>query len=131
MQLVCVVLNCGPMFEDCMRLMSDGFARYPMTQLLSPQRVLGEVPVLRGRVPKIRVYSYNPFSYPLRADENADIEIKCEIKRIAAPVKRGQEVGRVNVYLKDELLHTDKIYSMDEVRGITVAERMQELLNGE
>ena len=36
MELVCVLLNCNPMFEDCEKLLEKGFSEFEMVDLIEP-----------------------------------------------------------------------------------------------
>lgn len=130
MQIVCVVLNCGPMFDDCMSLMSAAFDNYKMTEILTAQKHVGAVPVVCGRQPYVRVYTYNPLYYPLRDGEAAEIRCVSETpEKITAPVKKDQKIGEVKIYLGNRLLFTEAICAMDEVRSTTLSERIGEIIN--
>ena len=130
MQLVCVVLNCGPMFEDSMRLMSGAFDTYKMTEILSAQKHVGAVPVVCGRQPYVRVYTYRPLCYPLKAGEAASVRCVADIpEKVNAPIKKDQVLGEVKIYLSNRLLFTESVRAMDEVKSTTLSERIGEIIN--
>jgi D-alanyl-D-alanine carboxypeptidase (penicillin-binding protein 5/6) len=129
MQLVSVVLNCGPMFPECMRLMDEGFKTYRMTEILPAQKHLGELPVVNGRKPAVRVYSYMPLYYPLAEGELKGVKFTCELpEKLTAPVEKHQAVGKLKIALNGKGLLVENIYAMEEVRAVTVNDRLGDLL---
>ena len=130
MQLVCVVLNCGPMFQECMRLMTDAFDTYKMTEILSAQKHVGAVRVVQGRQPYVRAYTYRPLYYPLKDGEAALIRCVADVpEKVGAPVKKDQVLGDIKIYLENRLLFTENVCAMDEVKSTTLSERIGEILN--
>ena len=47
--------------------------------------------------------------------------------QLTAPIAKGAEIGKVEVYFGNDLLFSEKIYTMEEVRGNTVWEKLKEL----
>ena len=43
MQTVCVLLNCGPMFEDCQKLLEKSFAEYRLVTVIRKFQVFGNM----------------------------------------------------------------------------------------
>jgi D-alanyl-D-alanine carboxypeptidase (penicillin-binding protein 5/6) len=130
MQLVCVVLNCGPMFQDCMHLMSYGFDNYKMTEILPPQKHVGAVGVANGRQTYVRAYTYKPLSYPLKDGEAAQIRYVSDVpEKVDAPIKKDQKLGEIKIYLLNRLLFTESVCAMDEVKSTTLSERIGEIID--
>ncbi|GHU98734.1 serine-type D-Ala-D-Ala carboxypeptidase [Clostridia bacterium] len=129
MQLVAVVLNCGPMFPECMRLMDEGFKKYKLTEILPAQKHLGELSVINGRKPAVRVYSYKSLFYPLAEGEIKTVKFVCELpEKLTAPVEKHQTVGKIKIVMNGKELLTDNIYAMEEVRAVTLNDRLGDLL---
>lgn len=72
MSLVCVVLNCGPMFEESASLMEYGFENYALKCIVPKNKMLGR----KTHGKKSLVYTCSEgFSYPLRKDGSEDEKI--------------------------------------------------------
>lgn len=100
MQLIAVVLNCGPMFEDSAVLMQDAFAHYSMVTVAQPGAALGAAATVEGQTGSV-AYSYaDALALPLNADEHGRIIVRVEKPpALQAPVTVGQTVGEAHVYL--------------------------------
>ena len=57
MQLVCVILDCQPWFEDSMALLDFGFENYKSHTVISEGQVLGKIPVIDGFKSYVNVVS--------------------------------------------------------------------------
>ncbi len=131
MQLVCVVLNCGPMFQDSMSLMTAAYNAYKMTEILPAQKHVCAVEVVRGRKAYVRAYTYRPLKYPLMAGEEAALRCTAELpEKLVAPVKKDQTIGEAKIYLGNRLIFSEEIRAMDEVKSTTLAERIGEIIDG-
>lgn len=77
MTTVCVVLNCGPMFEESAALMQAASNEFRLTQILKADEtfeVTNRVDAQTGQAARAGI-SMLDFSYPLRENENPDITI--------------------------------------------------------
>ena len=63
MRVISVVLNDGPMFEDCAALMEQAFSEYTLTQL-APTSVCGRTKVIEGKCAEYSIFT--EFSSPAR-----------------------------------------------------------------
>lgn len=114
MQLVVVVLNCGPMFEEASALMDDAFARYDMTPVVEPHVALGSVPTGEGVAGAVRYGAPQKVMLPLDAEERGRV---CLNLRIAAkpdaPVAEGQLLGEGRVILDGQALASFPVVSLE------------------
>ena len=53
MQLIAVVLNCGPMFEESMALMDYGFENYKNVCIFKHGQLIDSLPVRKGILEKL------------------------------------------------------------------------------
>ena len=59
-------------------------------------------------------------NYSLLLKQDEQVEVKYELpKKLEAPVKKGQQVGRADYMLHGQLLREYPIYAKQEVRKIT------------
>lgn len=130
MQVICVVLNCGPMFEESYGLLEKSFQDYEMTNLLSPYTYLRTIPVLNSNSSEVKLYTQKGFCYPLSQNEKHQIEIIAEIpNQISAPMKKEQQVGELKIYLDNNLLFCEKIYTMEEVKSNKVTDNFKRVIS--
>ncbi len=128
MQLVCVVLNCGPMFEESAQLLEQGFKDYKMVDVTKGYSYPKFIRVEGGVKEFVELGTSGSFLYPLKEGELEKISFKYKMPNvIAAPTKKGQEVGEIKVYFGNDLRFTEKIYTMEDVRGNTILDKIKNL----
>lgn len=95
MTAVCVVLNCGPMFEETAELLTRSGEEYSMQKLIAADEFIkftkADEQIAIGR---------EDFYYPLRDDEIDDAEIKLD----------GEDVA---VFFKNELIYKAQCNKLD------------------
>lgn len=130
MRLICVVLNCGPMFEDCAELMEQGFKEYKLTPLLPENYIGGRCLITDGMEKEAELTADRQLYYPLKEGEAEKIRIVEETQGLTAPVKAHTEAGKFFVYLDKQLLFTEKLYTIKGVDAPGVWERLIQLVRG-
>ena len=129
MNLVCVVLNCGPMFEESSQLLEKGFNEFKLYDLTNGYNYKRTIKVQDGRLDEVRIGTEGKFLYPLKEGELEKIEYRISLEEnLVAPVKKGQEVGKVEILIDNNLLFEEKIYTMEEVRGNTIWNKIKDFI---
>ena len=127
MRLVCVVLNCGPMFEESATLLNECANRFKKVDITSLYNYNNEVEVLDGREKLAKLYTKGKFFYPLTDKEVESLEIVYTLpKFIEAPLSKDSEVGKIEVFLNKDLLFSEKVYTIEEVKSKTLWQRLKE-----
>lgn len=127
MRLVCVVLNCGPMFEESATLLNECANRFKKVDITSLYNYNNEVEVLDGREKLAKLYTKEKFFYPLTDKEVESLEIVYMLpKFIEAPLSKDSEVGKIEVFLNKDLLFSEKVYTIEEVKSKTLWQRLKE-----
>lgn len=101
MQLIAVVLNCGPMFEDAESMLNWGFAQYTMTNIVpqnKPIRVIEDKNTV--------YYCKQAFSFPLKSDGSEDNLISKKIERST------DGVYYMNIYFDKQLIFSQKMVTI-------------------
>ena len=112
MQLVVVLLNCAPMFEESTSLMQTCFDLYEMKQLLSLSDIYHTIATQNKKHPIIEAKTVGSCFYPLKKDGSEDNLIKKtstinkDIKMIS---KVGDVVGKTEVFFDNRLIYTTEI----------------------
>lgn len=126
MRVIAAVLSCGPMFEDCAALMDKAFAEFTLCDLCDGVPLTAEADVTDGKQTTVRVGSSEHFYYPLREGERS--QIKAELMpatELRAPLSAGHEAGKFTITLSNQLLFTGKLYTMDSVAALGLADKLR------
>ena len=130
MHLICVVLSCGPMFEESALHLQDCFAKYHMSKILLPYTYLRKINVEDSDTTEVKVYTQRGFSYPLTDEEESRIKTEIDvIESVKAPVKKEQIVGEFKIYLDNHLLFSEKIYTMEDVKSNKVTDNFKKIIS--
>lgn len=112
MELVSVVLNCGPMFERSKTILQSGFDDYEMCRLVSCDEIIDFIPV-ENTDTTCAAYIKNDVVVPLNGDEKNNVEIKYELPETVGNDFVGErEIGFIKIYCKNNLIFTQKIYTI-------------------
>lgn len=117
MRLVCAVLDSPDMYNRSAELLDDCFARYSMRELFNGEKFRSEIPTDGTAGKKCRVSCFGQFFYPLAEGEEKFVEV-CETLPdiLALPVHKGDETGKIDVYLQNQLIFSEKIVSIMDVQ---------------
>ena len=130
MQIICVVLNCGPMFEESAMHINDCFSKYKMAKLLPAYSYLKNVNVDNSKKTDVKVFTKHSFYYPLTSEE--EMLIKTEVNLpdyLIAPLKKEQIVGELKIYLDNHLLFCEKIYTMEEIKSNRIGDNIKTIIS--
>ena len=127
MRLVCVVLNCGPMFEESATLLNECANRFKKVDITSLYNYNNEVEVLDGREKTAKIGTKEKFLYPLTDKEMESLEIIYSLpENLTAPLNKDSEVGKIEVFLNKDLLFSEKVYTIDDIKSKTLWQRLKE-----
>lgn len=105
MQLVTVVLNCGPMWEDSTALLEYGFKNYSYEKLVDKNNVYKVVEVRNGKEKFVPVKPVEDYYLPLKQNEKESVRLSSTIRSKAeAPLYKGEKAGSLEIYLEDKLV---------------------------
>ncbi len=111
--IVCVVLNCGPMFEDSSALINSAFDEFEFKKIIDKEKEIYNEYILSEKEGKLYLYTDEDFYYPLRSDEFEDIKINYSVDLKDA--KSGDEVGKIDIFFKNDLIKSLKLYTMNKI----------------
>lgn len=130
MTLICVVLNCGPMFEEAEKLLFTAFEEYKLYELLSAYSPCQEVLVTKGVEKSVDTMTRKKFAYPLTLEEYSKIEYEINLpNNIEAPVEKEQIVGEINIKLDNCLLFSEKIYTINDVESTKFFDKLEKIID--
>lgn len=129
MQLVCVVLNCGPMFEESASLLEKGFEEYRMIDITANYDFPRYIKLDRGIKQFVEVGTLGSYTFPFKKGEFERIKYFYTLpSSLDIPLERGKEIGKVEVYLGNDLLFSEKIYTMEDVRSKSIWGKIKDML---
>lgn len=130
MEVVCVVLNCGPMFEESSDLILQAFKEYSLINVITPYNFVSEILVEDGNKEKVRIYNKEGFSIVLKEEDIKNINVSYDFPdKLKAPLKKDQEVGSFEVFLNNHLQFSSKLYIIEEVESISMLDKLKDIID--
>lgn len=129
MQVVCVVLNCSPMFEESFDLIQQSYKEYKRFDIMPSYKFVTDIMVEGGKSKSVRFFSKEGFS-TIDKIENADryrVEYEYE-SNLTAPVDKGQVVGRAKVFCDNNLIFTENLCTIEPVEKEVPINELQNIL---
>lgn len=116
MRLACVVLNSPAMYERSALLLDDCFSRFSLCEVFEANGYEEELETDSSAGKRCVVGCREAFSYPLTEEERGEVRIqKILPDRVALPVRAGDVVGKMEIYLGKQLIFSQKIVSIFDV----------------
>lgn len=130
MTLVCSVLNCGPMFEDCASLLEEGFEEFKMVDVTKNVFKERKIKIENGKELEVTISPEERFCFPLKNGEELKIKYRYLFpESIEAPLEKGCEVGKIEIIFDNNLIFSLKFTTIDYVKTKGLIERFFDILN--
>lgn len=110
---VCVVLNCGPMFEESVNLIESSFEDYSNKKVVDKNKEIYNEYLLDDKAGRLYLYAEKDVYCPIKQGEEDKIQIKYSVKLDDA--HQGSEVGKIDVFLDNQLINSAKLYTMNKI----------------
>ena len=110
---VCVVLNCGPMFEESAQLLNSAYDEYNYAKIVDKNKEIYNEYFIDDTNGKLYLYTNEDFYYPLKDNEFSKLKLKYQLDLDDAV--EGEVVGQIQVYLYNCLIKTLKLYTMNKI----------------
>jgi len=118
MNIISVVLNCQPMFEECKRLTNLALDNYSMKEFIKPYNYVGNVQVNSSDKSEIGVITIEGYSKVILDSEEDLYEVRYNIpESIDAPINLNQNVGTVEVLYNDEIIYTSDLITIENAES--------------
>lgn len=130
LKIVCVVLNCSPMFEESKTLLNLVQNKYDCVEIIEPYHYFQSIPVKNGEKPEAFVYSREGLSLPLSKEERTNVRVECSIdQELEAPLCAEKVVGVLKVYYGKHLIFSQNIYTIDNIDSTLLKDKVKDILN--
>lgn len=114
MQIVCVLLDCVPMFQDCKKLIEKGFDEYKMTKLFPSGKLIDLDLKFSKKTQNAPIFITKSIYYPLKHDEINKITASVVFKEdLAIPHNENDEIGEIQIRLKNDLIFSQKLFTIN------------------
>lgn len=112
MEIVCVVLNCPPMFERSKELLTNAFNDYEICSIYESDHVVDFIEdKVKGE--KIGIIINNDINIPLTKNEKENLRVVFDYpKSLDYSIKSGEEIGKINIYSGNNLIFTEKLFTI-------------------
>lgn len=127
--IVCVVLNCKPMFEDSSELLTKAQNEYKKQVVLKDYSVIDEIAIEGGDKQKVKVYCKKGFERIAKIEEFDNITIEYEYPKIKqAPLKKDEKIGVYKIFDKNDLIFEENLYIMEEIKSNLITDKLKNIL---
>lgn len=110
---VCVVLNCGPMFEESTKILNSCFENFQNVKIIDKDKEIFNEYLINDKQGKLYLYAEEDFYYPIRDDEIKDFKLEYNVELKNA--KEGDNVGEIKIFFKNHLIKTVKLFTMNKI----------------
>ena len=120
---VCVVLNCGPMFEESATLLNTAHSLYENKKIIDKTREIYNEYIIDKNQGKLYLYAEEDFSYPIMKGEEDKLKLEYSVKLDNASV--GDIVGEIKVFFENDLIKTIKLVTMNKIDKLIDSNTLQ------
>ncbi len=118
MQLISVVLNCQPMFEECDRLTRLAMDNYEMKEFVKPYNFVSNIEISDSDKSEIGVITIKGYSLPILKCDEDRYEVKYLLPdRLVAPITLNQGVGTVQVLFDDNIIFEGDLITIEGAKN--------------
>jgi D-alanyl-D-alanine carboxypeptidase (penicillin-binding protein 5/6) len=104
-QIVSVVLNCGPMWEESSALLNYAFNEFSKVKLVDSAETYQQLRVISGKQDLVEIKPTRDFYMPIKQTELGNVIFIPALKyNNKAPIYKGSKAGELKVYLENEYL---------------------------
>jgi len=128
-QLVSVVLNCGPMWQESKKLLEYGFGTYQPVKYYEKGQFVKTVAVSNGKKERVRIVTDRLLMVPLTGEEKERVQVKEEwVDFLEAPVREGQKAGEVRIELDGKTLMKANLVAQEDIRDKSLLKSGREII---
>ncbi len=113
--LVCVVLNCGPMFEESVALLNKAYNEYDFSPVVIKDEPIYNEYYTDSKRGQLCLYANETYSFPVNSDEKDKVKVVYTLYHLTDNVKEGDEVGEISVFYDKHLQKTLKLYTINKI----------------
>lgn len=117
-------------FKDATNLLNFGFANYETVKLMTKDSKVQEIKFDKGDVDFTEIVCKNDLNLLIKKGESKDFVKKVNLnKELILPIKKGQTLGKLEVYQKDKLVGSVDLISTVDVNKANYFEMLKKVLD--
>lgn len=120
---ICVVLDCGPMFEESAKLLEYADAQYKNEKIIDKNKEIYNEFIIDKNNGKLYLYADEDFYYPLTESEKNDLVLKYNVR--LDETKENDQVGEINIFFNNHLIKTIKLFTMNKIDKLIDSETLK------
>lgn len=118
LQIISVVLNCQPMFQECDRLTKLAMSEYMMKEFILPYNFVSNVEIDKSSKTEVGIITIAGFKKPILKSEENEYEVKYILPdRLVAPIELNQGVGSVQVLYKGDVIYQGELITIEDAQN--------------
>lgn len=128
-QLAVIVLNDRDDWNDSSKMLDYGFTKYQYFSPVDDSQSITSIPVKNGSANNVDILVGEKLAYPLREEERNRVRTELKIpKQLRAPLKEGEKVGEMTVYLNHEKIGSLPLVTKSTVESVGLWAEILKLL---
>lgn len=130
MQIISVVLNCGPMFEECDRLTNLAFENYMMKTFVEPYSYVSNIFVENGDKEQVGVATIDGYKKIIKKEDEDKYRVEYNLPNtVEAPIEYDTVIGTVKVYFEEKEIYSEDLYAIDSSRNINLKYLIENIIS--
>ena len=118
LQIISVVLNCQPMFEESDRLTEVAMIEHMLNEFVLPYNFVSNVEIEKSQKSEIGIITVKGYSKPILKSEEMDYDVKYILPdSLTAPIELNQGVGKVQVLYKGQVIYEDDLITIEGAKN--------------
>lgn len=113
--IVCVVLNCGPMFEESVELLNRAYTDYNFSKIVTKNEPIYNEYYIDNKRGQLYLYCDEDYIFPLKDGEEGNVRVVYSIYELKNDVKENEEVGEISVFYDNYLQKKLKLYTINKI----------------
>ncbi len=113
--IVCVVLNCGPMFEESASLLNRAYNEYDFSPITIKDEPIYNEYYIDNKRGELMLYTDETYIYPVLKSDRDKIKVVYTLNHLENDVKEGDIVGEISVFYDNHLQKSLKLYTINKI----------------
>ena len=113
--LVCVVLNCGPMFEESVELLNSAYSEYNFAPIIVKNEPIYNEYYIDNIRGELQLYANETYIYPIKESEKDKLKVVYKLNELTKNIDEDEEVGEISVFYDNHLQKTIKLYTINKI----------------
>lgn len=129
MMIVCVLLNCPPMYEEARRLSTLAINEWEIVEFVKPYSFVSTIDVVDGNKNQVGVATIKGYKATVLKSEKENYVLEYDLPNdVTAPININKPVGKVRVKNGEEIVFEENLYAIDESKNIKLKNLIENII---